>query len=372
MGFGHAAGHRPHGRRDTTRTRPRRPIVGYMGRALALLVLIAPALGASDTADATPRDALHRERHELHATRARIEARRAKLRVLQGRANRLAERIGRNEEQLGHTLLKIRSTRRQIIPLEQHLRALTARLGERSRQTYVMGPATPMMLLLTAGSAADAARRISLLDEMSRRDLQLVDEIASVRDRLALRRTELQRFMWYLGSVRAELRQDQAALRTAMNASERILGTLRRHRHAVLGRISRIRPFSICPVGDPHADLDNFGVWRSVPKEWGRDHVHEGDDLSAPSGTPIYAPFDGKAVVVNSHAGGLGVSVYGKYGYAYNAHLSRLGALGDVEAGDIVGYVGQTGDATGPHDHFEWHPGDGDAVDPHPYLDLVC
>jgi murein DD-endopeptidase MepM/ murein hydrolase activator NlpD len=229
-----------------------------------------------------------------------------------------------------------------------------------------------MMLLLTASSASDAASRISLLDEMSRRDLELVGEIATVRDRLDVRRTQLRRFMWYLGSVRAQLRDDQAALRHAMNASERILGTLRRHRHVVLVRISRIRPFSVCPVGDPHADSNNFGDWRRAPEKWGGDHVHEGDDLPAPQGTPIYAPFDGEAVVVNSAAGGLGVSVYGKFGYAYNAHLSRLGNLGEVQAGDVIGYVGQTGHSTGPHDHFEWHPGNGDAVDPHPYLVLVC
>jgi murein DD-endopeptidase MepM/ murein hydrolase activator NlpD len=339
---------------------------------LGLVVLVVLALAPAEEALATPRDMLHQVRDDLHETRARIEARRAKLRVLQRRANRLAERIGRNEDQFAHTMFKVRMTRRRIVPLQRRLQALTAQLAERSRQAYIMGPATPMMLLLTADSASDAASRVSLLDEMSRRDLQLVDEIASVRDRLDVRRTQLQRFMWYLASVRARLRDDQEALRQAMNASERILGTLRQHRQAVLRRISRMRPFSVCPVGDPHADSNNFGDWRTAPEKWGGDHIHEGDDLPAPQGTPIYAPFEGRAVVAPSPAGGLGVSVYGKYGYVYNAHLSRLGKLGEVQAGDIVGYVGQTGHATGPHDHFEWHPANGEAVDPHQYLVLVC
>lgn len=371
MGFEDDVRRHPPGWRGA-RCRSGRTFVRFVHRALVLVLLVGLAPGLANTALATPRDALHRVRDELHETRARIEARRARLRVLQHRATRLAERIGRNQDQLAHTVFKIEVTRRQIVPLERHLQVLTAQLAERSRQTYIMGPAAPMMLLLTASSASDAARRISLLDEMSRRDLHLVSEIESVRDRLDVRRTQLQRFMWYLGSVRAQLQNDQAALRDAMNASERILGTLQRHRQAVLGRISQIRPFSTCPVGDPHADSDNFGVWRLAPKKFGGNHVHEGDDLLAPLGTPIYAPFDGRAVVMNSPAGGLGVAVYGTYGYAYNAHLSRLGTLGEVQTGDIVGYVGQTGHATGPHDHFEWHPDDGDAVDPHPYLLLVC
>jgi murein DD-endopeptidase MepM/ murein hydrolase activator NlpD len=41
-----------------------------------------------------------------------------------------------------------------------------------------------------------------------------------------------------------------------------------------------------------------------------------------------------------------------------------------VEEGD--GFVGAAGNAGGPHDHFEWLPGGGKAVDPHDFLMLVC
>ncbi len=106
-------------------------------------------------------------------------------------------------------------------------------------------------------------------------------------------------------------------------------------------------------------------------------------------GTPIVAPFAGRAVIASNALGGLAVAVNGAEGYVYNAHLTWIGALGPVQTGDVIGYVGNSGDAQGgpTHDHFEWHPHripsrlhvspygasviDG-AVDPYPLLKEVC
>jgi murein DD-endopeptidase MepM/ murein hydrolase activator NlpD len=83
------------------------------------------------------------------------------------------------------------------------------------------------------------------------------------------------------------------------------------------------------------------------------------------------------------------VYVTGAAGYVYNAHLSAYSPLsnGPVHAGDVIGYVGATGDTSTPHDHFEWHPNViptnwpvspygywiiGTAVNPWPLLQVVC
>jgi len=128
--------------------------------------------------------------------------------------------------------------------------------------------------------------------------------------------------------------------------------------------------FRACPVPDYTDIADNFGVIvhiKGVPP-----HVHQGNDVAAPTGAPILAPFDGLASAGRDKLGGFTVKVFGSEGYVYNAHLSSFGQLGWVHTGDVIGYVGSTGDAQGPHDHVEWHPNDGPAVDPHDLLLAAC
>lgn len=101
---------------------------------------------------------------------------------------------------------------------------------------------------------------------------------------------------------------------------------------------------------------------------WGS--FHNGIDVANPIGTPIYAVMDGE-VISSGAAQGFGhwiriqhedgtISVYG--------HMpgdQLLVNVGDqVKAGDQISVIGNEGHSTGPHLHFEVHPGGGQAVDP--------
>lgn len=91
-----------------------------------------------------------------------------------------------------------------------------------------------------------------------------------------------------------------------------------------------------------------------------RIRAHKGVDYAAPTGTPVRSTGDGRVILRGSH-GGYGHTVIIQHGSRYStlyAHLSRFaGGLkqGDrVRQGQVIGYVGSSGLATGPHLHYEF------------------
>jgi murein DD-endopeptidase MepM/ murein hydrolase activator NlpD len=110
--------------------------------------------------------------------------------------------------------------------------------------------------------------------------------------------------------------------------------------------------------------------------------LHAGIDLAQPAGTAIHAAAAGTVTGAGWLYTGYGISVTIDHGNGYlthYAHQSRtvVQAGQHVSAGDIIGYEGATGDATGPHLHFEVHHGLWNQIDPAPWLrargvDLGC
>jgi murein DD-endopeptidase MepM/ murein hydrolase activator NlpD len=332
----------------------------------ALVVGVAPVVvaGADDEVDQVLK--------ELHKTKDRIRARSHKLRLLQRDLNRLATSISQNEAQINEADHRMEVLLDGIYVLEAENMVLERRLGERNREAYILGPGAPFLYLLTATSAEDAAARMSILTEMNRRDAELATAVQQNTQRLGRARAELVRLQRTRQLSIQQLELDKAELRERLADVRKLFASLQIVKEEILYRLSRIRPFAVCPVRGPHAIANDFGIWVHRTKERGGDHIHQGNDIMAPMGTPIVAPFDGVAVAAPNKLGGLAVKVFGEYGYVYNAHGSGYGKLGPVETGDVIGYVGATGNTGAAHDHFEWHPGNGAAVDPYPFLMKVC
>jgi len=93
------------------------------------------------------------------------------------------------------------------------------------------------------------------------------------------------------------------------------------------------------------------------PRSGGR--FHEGNDLFADRGTPVYAPISGVVTQLIGSIGGLQFTLVGDDGHTYyGTHLDSFGEDGWVLAGSLLGTVGDTGNARGskPHLHFEIYP----------------
>ena len=130
----------------------------------------------------------------------------------------------------------------------------------------------------------------------------------------------------------------------------------------------------VCPVDGFHTFTDTWGA----PRSGGRRH--EGVDFMAARGTPVAAVTDG--VIKRLRTGGLGGItvrlVDAKGDEYYYAHLdSRAPGLSvgqEVEAGDLLGTVGTTGNSPDhiPHLHWEFLPGGGKAVNPTPLARRLC
>lgn len=127
-------------------------------------------------------------------------------------------------------------------------------------------------------------------------------------------------------------------------------------------------------MDQPNTFVDSW----HAPRSGGR--LHKGVDLLADYGTPVRAFYDGVLFRVGvGRLGGNYIWLRTDWGDEfYYAHLNnyadgvRVGL--EVSQGDIIGYVGATGNSPPsiPHLHFEYHPGGGAAINPYNLAVEAC
>ncbi|HEV2753969.1 MAG TPA: peptidoglycan DD-metalloendopeptidase family protein [Solirubrobacteraceae bacterium] len=389
---------------------------------IALLTLLSPlALWAALplASSAGPAERAAQLERRIDAARERVERRLGTERNLRGDVRSYSERIDRlegridelrtrqerleadlaaKEAELSATQEELRRERARLARLRKRLVEARQALATRLVELYKAGDQDLLAVVLNADGFAellergeflqriseadrevinvvrrareDAKRTEARLDRLEERQQELVTEVRVRRDQVADTKGELigtrvgaqrtregkQNALEEVRSERVELEEDLEAMEAEQEKIERRL--------MQAGGGGPIRQGSgdlIWPVNG--AFTSPFG------QRWGR--LHAGIDIAAPTGTPIRAADSGK-VVLMAPTGGYGnytcVAHGGSLSTCYAHQSSFATSVGaNVRKGQVIGRVGNTGNSTGAHLHFETRV-NGTPRDPMGYL----
>lgn len=301
--------------------------------------------------------------------------------VLQAKVDELTAQLIDKQKLLGELRAKLLDLERQAGLLDEELEALDevsraniaaaarAELALRNHtvDAFVNGSTNGRIAMVRTGDPVKIGVARELLDSVVESDALLLARHEEAQARLDGHQQDLLDDLTRLQLRQSELNEGFTTL------LEEILEDAQAKKAYENGAQIYVRGF-VFPVQGEVEFIDSWGYPRMSGTA--SAHWHQGTDIFAPMGTPLVATESGVLDRVGTAGlGGMRLWLEGDSGNAYYyAHLIAFApGMTDgvrVNAGDVVGFVGDTGNAKGtsPHLHFEIHPGGGDAVNPYPLL----
>lgn len=341
---------------------------------ILVVVLILSGVSVSAGADVVDKqEEIERIREEMANNRASLEKANLFYEQSLTEVRVVDDEIRKNEAEVNKTKAKIETLRKN--------------LDRRVTYMYKTGPSSFLSVLVLSDDFTDFLSRAKLLSYVLYRDFDLISTTKTLRaglDKqsrgLAASRAKYAKQLATAESLRKELYQ-QYSIRNAKLAqlNKRAAGSndgkfAMARAGASRAYVSRgqSRTGFVFPVTGSNSYVDTWGA----PRSGGRRH--KGTDIMSLKGTPVVACVSGTIGRTTPYDRGLGgVTIYldGDDGNTYYyAHLNGISAgIGSgtrVEAGQVIGSVGSTGNASAsaPHLHFEIHRGGGSAVNPYATL----
>jgi murein DD-endopeptidase MepM/ murein hydrolase activator NlpD len=330
--------------------------------ALALSGSIAGSFAhAAERAEGSPP-----ARDPVTLAQQRLDEARAQATEIAGRVSAAQTRMAELEAEIADAEAKIPVLRAKAVELRARVKARAAQLYMRH------GGTAAFESTMAAENTEEGLRAAHLTDAIGTQEIDAATELRETAAKLAAREAELK-------LQRAELEKTIAALAPLNDLLQKKLEVASALYEKVRALVVEGAPkhgidvatnATECPVKGLVVFTDDFGELRV-------GGPHPGIDMAALTGTPVVAVTDGVWRHDVGDAGGNGawLSGFDDVSYYY-AHFSRYeGDGGLVKAGDVIGYVGMTGNATGPHLHFEIHPGkpgEKPGLDPFATLLALC
>jgi len=268
----------------------------------------------------------------------------------------------------------------ELSEIKKELEAKEAILNNRVASIYKNRSASLFEVLFKTKSFIEFLSRLKLMNLFAVQDAKIIEEIKDKRnatlsvkqsilelkEKQSQQRDNLEKLVTQAEEKKKEISgilDEKKDLLSSTRADKNALLAMEAQQTAKEQEIQRILE-SMRYGSAPNGKL----MWPVAGRLWsgfgmrrhpifGGMRMHTGIDLAAPNGTPVVAA-DGGQVIQVGYSGGYGNSVliYHGGGFAtFYAHLSGF-AVGNgqmVKRGQVIGYVGATGWATGPHLHFE-------------------
>ena len=346
----------------------------------------------------------------------------------------LTERVGIIQDQIAVLSGQIAAVQNSIGETEQKISGKEAEITEKEgqiadKQTEIDGQwsdfkkhMAAMQELRDGGSVAMLSAVNDLyelltfnevMQDISVKDTEILDNMKAAKEALVADRTQLVEERTQLQNKKAELdaqnkqmqskqnelnnsvkearlsaaeaQQAQKNAQAAIESDEMNYEAVKKEIQKLIAAAAASKPqlsFSgfICPLRSYTRISSEYG-WRKNPVS-GVNKLHAGIDFAAPAGTPIYAAASGYVQVAGWSSGGYGnyvIIYHGKMtdGNAYSTLYGHMRSVATsagkyVNQGDLIGYVGSTGNSTGNHLHLEvWKGGSkANAVNPRGYIPI--
>jgi len=305
---------------------------------------------------------------DLDAKRRELAGLQTKLRFERARLTRLKGRLAVAKEALGRRLVELyQADAPDLVSVVLNADGF-ADLLERGEFLGRVGEQDQRILGVVRDAKREATATEAKLDGLERRQQKVTlivlrrrDEIAEIKQGLIDTRvgysTTRQGKQRALGSVRDQRQGLEQELEVAESAQRKIRSQLA----AAANRNAGTLPAQPIPSGGGGAWI--FPVSGPITGVFGEQrpgHIHAGVDIAAPEGTPIRAAANGRVALMQPTGASGG---YGNYTCVQHtaalascyAHQTRFGTSvgANVKQGQVIGYVGNTGNSFGAHLHFE-------------------
>jgi murein DD-endopeptidase MepM/ murein hydrolase activator NlpD len=337
---------------------------------------------------------------QLGAVVDELRAAESAVDVAQGSLDRLETQLADERARLERLTALLEEQTRRLLILQAEYRRAVEILESRVRAIYIHGQPDVLSVLVSAESFGDAIDRYEFVNRIGLQDQRIAHQVADAKAKAAAKRratAETRRLAAASVAVisarteearvvRDELVSSRDTLAAARRLKRTALTSARESREEYLEEVTALEAQSAelaAAIRNAQATSTGSGVpsaagfiwpvngtvvsgfgWR-----WGR--MHEGIDIAAPIGAPIWAAAAG-SVIYAGWLGGYGNLVVVDHGNglatAYAHASSILVSVGQsVSQGETVSLVGSTGNSSGPHLHFEVRV-NGSAADPLLYL----